>query len=161
MLTIVYRSEAVDRLPYSALADICVFSARKNREVGITGFLVEFEGIFLQVLEGEPDVVETLFAHIAADTRHTEVELLLRETTAGQPNFGFWAMNFGPLDTPTFWQAVFGSPVRIEEFRRRSHDDDFALDLLARAYMHACIAADVDAASRDLVRGNIPRFEAA
>ncbi|WP_434614959.1 BLUF domain-containing protein [Azospirillum sp. B2RO_4] len=161
MLTIVYRSEAVDRLPYSALADICLFSARKNRELGVTGFLVEFEGIFLQVLEGAPDVVETLFAHIAADTRHTKVELLLRETTVGQPNFGFWAMNFGPLDTPTFWQAVFGSPVRIEEFRRRSHDADFALDVLARAYMHACIVADVDPAARELVRGNIPLFEAA
>lgn len=161
MLTIVYRSEAVDRLPYSALADICLFSARKNRELGVTGFLVEFEGIFLQVLEGEPDVVETLFAHIAADARHTKVELLLRETTVGQPIFGFWAMNFGPLDTPTLWQAVFGSPVRIEEFRRRSHDADFALDVLARAYMHACIVADIDPAARELVRGNIPLFEAA
>ena len=161
MLTIAYRSEAIDRLPYSALADICLFSARKNRELGVTGFLVEFEGIFLQVLEGEAEVVEPLYARIAADPRHRNVELLLRETSAGQPNFGFWAMNFGPLDTPTFWQAVFGSPIRIEEFRRRSHDADFALDVLARAYMHACIAADVDAATRDLVRGNIPCFEAA
>lgn len=159
MLTIVYRSEAVDRLSYGALADICLFSARKNRKLGVTGFLVEFEGIFLQVLEGEPDVVEQLFTRIAADTRHVNVEVLLRETTVGQPNFGFWAMNFGPLDTPTFWQAVFGAPVRIEEFQRRSHDADFALSVLARAYMHACITADVDPATRELVRGNIPSFE--
>lgn len=160
MLTIVYRSEAVDRLPYSALADICLFSARKNRELGVTGFLVEFEGIFLQVLEGEPDVVQQLLGSIVIDPRHRNVEVLVRETTVGLPNFGFWAMNFGPLDTPTFWQAVFGAPIKVEEFRRRSHDADFALDVLARAYMHACIAAEVDAATRELVRGNVPCFEA-
>lgn len=158
MLTIIYRSEAIDRLPYSALADICLFSARKNRELGVTGFLVEFEGIFLQVLEGEAEVVEPLYTRIAADPRHRNVQLLLREHSAGQPNFGFWAMNFGPLDTPTFWQAVFGSPVRVEEFRRRSHDAGFALDVLARAHMHACILADIDPATRDLVRGTIPSF---
>ncbi|WP_109110471.1 BLUF domain-containing protein [Azospirillum sp. TSO35-2] len=161
MLTIVYRSEAVARLPYTAMVDICLQSARNNRRLGVTGFLVEFEGVFLQVLEGEPAVVEELYARIAADRRHQRVELLLRETSSGQPNFGFWAMNFGPLDTPTFWQAVFGSPVRIEEFHRRSRDIDFVLDVLARAYMHACIVADIDPATRELVRGSIPCLTAA
>lgn len=156
MLTIVYRSEAIDRLPYSALADICLFSARKNCEQGITGFLVEFGGIFLQVLEGEAEVVDRLFARIVDDPRHRDVTPLLRETSGGPPEFGFWAMNFGPLDTPTFWQAIFGTPMRSEEFRQRSNGVGFARDVLSRAYMHACIVADVDPAARDMVRGNIP-----
>ncbi|WP_199235237.1 BLUF domain-containing protein [Azospirillum sp. TSA6c] len=156
MLTIVYRSEAIDRLPYSALADICLFSARKNSEQGITGFLVEFGGIFLQVLEGEAEAVDQLFARIVDDPRHRDVTPLLRETAGGAPEFGFWAMNFGPLDTPTFWQAIFGTPMRSEEFRQRSHGVGFARDVLSRAYMHACIVADVDPAARDMVRGNIP-----
>ncbi|CAO3415294.1 hypothetical protein [Azospirillum endophyticum] len=156
MLTIVYRSEAIDRLPYSALADICLFSARRNCEQGITGFLVEFGGIFLQVLEGEAEMVDRLFARIAVDPRHRDVTLLLRETLDGSPEFGFWAMNFGPLDTPTFWQAVFGTQMQGEEFRQRSQGIGFARDVLSRAYMHACIVADVDPAAHDLVRGNIP-----
>lgn len=160
MLTLLYRSDAVSLLPFSALADICVRSSAKNRRLGITGFLIEHEGTFLQVLEGEAEAVNELFHRISHDERHCNMAVLGRWERKGR-SFGFWAMNFGPLDTPTFWQAVFGSPVRTEEFRRRSHDADFALDVLARAYMHACIAADVDAATRDLVRGNIPCFEAA
>ncbi|MBK1836398.1 BLUF domain-containing protein [Azospirillum sp. YIM B02556] len=156
MLTIVYRSEAIDRLPYSALADICLFSARSNCERGITGFLVELDGIFLQVLEGDPDRVDRLFARIVDDPRHRNVTLLRRETSDGPPEFGFWAMNFGPLDTPTFWQAIFGTPMRSEEFRQRSQGVGFARDVLGRAYMHACIVADVDPAAHDMVRGNIP-----
>lgn len=156
MLTLVYRSEAVVRLPQNALADICLQSARNNRRRGITGFLVEFDGVFLQVLEGEPYEVDSLYARITADHRHRNIELLLHETSSGQPTFGFWAMNFGPLDTPTFWQAVFGTPIRTDEFRHRSHDADFALNVLARAYMHACVVAEIDPAIRDLVRGNLP-----
>ncbi|MBP2300275.1 BLUF domain-containing protein [Azospirillum picis] len=156
MLTILYRSDAVEKLPYTALADICLRSARKNRDLGITGFLVELDGIFLQVLEGEAAATDELYARIAADPRHRGVELLLREASAGQPNFGFWAMNFGPLDTPTFWQAVFGGSISRGEFRRRSHDADFALTVLSRAYMHASILADIDEGTRTLIRGTIP-----
>ncbi|MBY6260433.1 BLUF domain-containing protein [Azospirillum sp. 412522] len=156
MLTIVYRSEAIDRLPYSALADICLFSARKNCEQDITGFLVEFAGVFLQVLEGEAGVVDRLFARIVDDPRHRDVTPLLRESSGVPREFGFWAMNFGPLDTPTFWPAIFGTPMQGEEFRQRSHGIGFARDVLSRAYMHACIVADVDPAAHDMVRGNIP-----
>lgn len=158
-LAIVYRSEAVSRLSYVTIADLCLQSARNNQRLGITGFLVEFEGVFLQVIEGDPDQVEALYARIVADPRHRNVELLLREAVHDQPNFGFWAMNFGPLDTPTFWRAVFGAPVNVPEFLHRSHDADFALNVLTRAYMHTCIVAEVDPAVHAITHGAIPQFD--
>lgn len=156
MLTIVYRSEAIDRLPYSALADICLFSARKNCEQGITGFLVEFGGIFLQVLEGEAELVDRLFARIVDDPRHRDVTPLLRETSGGPPEFGFWAMNFGPLDDPAFWQGEFAELRDGAAFRRSSGDAETALAVLCRAYVFAGTVAGTDPVIRGFVMGYPP-----
>lgn len=161
MLTVVYRSEAMSLLPFSALADICLLSAKKNQRLGITGFLVEFEGIFLQVLEGEREKVNALYRQISADPRHHNVELLACDQTDARPNFGFWAMNFGPLNNAMFWNAVLGPKMGAEEFRQRSHDPEFALEVLSRAYIHACTIADVDPVFRDFVIGTVPRFDGA
>lgn len=158
MLTIMYRSEAVALLPFSELTRICIDSAHKNRGLGITGFLIEFEGIFLQVLEGEPDAVGTLYDRIGADPRHRNVELLLREVGDTGRSFGFWAMNFGPLNDEDFWRGVFGKPMGRAEFALRSHDPDFALEVLSRAYLHACAVADINPSVRDFVHGAIPSF---
>lgn len=158
MLTIMYRSEAVALLPFTDLTNICIASAHKNRALGITGFLIEFEGIFLQVLEGEPEAVDALYARICRDTRHRNVELLLREVGDAGRSFGFWAMNFGPLNDDDFWRGVFGSPMDRHEFARRSHDPDFALEVLSRAYLHACTVADINPSVRDFVHGSIPTF---
>lgn len=158
MLTIMYRSEAAALLPFSELTRICIASAHKNRALGITGFLIEFEGIFLQVLEGEPDAVGALYDRICADPRHRKVELLLREVGDAGRSFGFWAMNFGPLNDDDFWRGVFGRPIDQTEFARRSHDPDFVLKVLSRAYLHACTVADINPSVRDFVHGAIPSF---
>ncbi|NYZ11768.1 BLUF domain-containing protein [Azospirillum sp. RWY-5-1] len=161
MLTIMYRSEAATLLPFSELTQICLTSAHKNRALGITGFLIEFDGIFLQVLEGESDAVDRLYDRIRADPRHRNVELLLREAGDTGRSFGFWAMNFGPLNDHDFWRGVFGRPMGLPEFARRSHDPDFALEVLSRAYLHACTVADINPSVRDFVHGAIPSFASA
>jgi len=156
MLSLLYRSQAVALLPQSELTDICLRSARKNQRLGITGFLVEYGGVFLQILEGEPGTVESLYAEILRDPRHHDVELLLREEGKGKPNFGFWAMNYGPLDDPRFWEDAFGMPMDAGDFNQRSRDPDFALDVLSRAYLNAFAVADVDSAVRAFVYGRLP-----
>lgn len=141
VLTIIYRSDAISTLPLSALTELCADSARENQRLGITGFLVEYRGVFLQVLEGEEEVVDGLYARIAKDPRHHAVTPLIRES-ALRRNFGFWAMNLGPLNDPSLWDAVLGRPMDGAEFRRRSYDAAFAIDVLTRSYVHACVAAD-------------------
>lgn len=158
MLTLVYRSEMTQPLSANELAELCVLSARKNQVLGVTGFLVHFHGIFLQILEGRADVVDTLFARIAIDQRHRHVDVLLREDCDGKRNFAFWSMNLGPLDDPGFRARVLQSDMPGEEFAARTRDPDTALDVLMRAYTEACILSHVDPAAHDLTSGTIPAW---
>jgi hypothetical protein len=48
-------------------------------------------GIFLQVLEGGRSAVNALYNRIAADPRHTQVELLVYEEI-GERRFAGWSM---------------------------------------------------------------------
>ena len=54
----------------------CARARPTTRGSGVTGVLCFSEGIFLQVLEGGRSAVNQLYNRIAADTRHTQVELL-------------------------------------------------------------------------------------
>jgi len=60
---------------------------------GITGILVYDGGAFLQVLEGDRDVVERTFASIAADRRHSRVTKIIQEPIAERA-FGTWTMGY-------------------------------------------------------------------
>ncbi|AWU96661.1 BLUF domain-containing protein [Azospirillum ramasamyi] len=152
MLTLLYRSDAVALLPFSALADICMRSSYNNRHLGVTGFLIEHEGTFLQVLEGEADAVGILFARISSDRRHQNLAMLGRWEQP-ERSFGFWAMNFGPLDNPDFWDGEFASLRRGEDFRRKSCDPETALAVLCRAYAFAGKVARADPVIGDFVMG--------
>ncbi|HYD65413.1 BLUF domain-containing protein [Azospirillum sp.] len=158
MLTLVYRSEMTQSLSANRLAELCLLSARKNQRLGVTGFLVHFHGIFLQILEGPADVVETLFATIAADERHRNVDVLMRDDSEGKRNFAFWSMNLGPLDDAGFRARVLQGDMSGQEFAARTRDPDGALDLLMRAYTEACILSHVDPAAHDLTSGTIPAW---
>jgi len=74
-----------------------------NSSNNITGLLC-FDGRrFLQILEGEDNVIEALYASIENDTRHKDVELLHLGKIA-ERNFSTWSMTyenlpFGMLDT--------------------------------------------------------------
>lgn len=62
-----------------------------NKKQGVTGALLVSDDHFVQVLEGEEDVVRALYARIATDPRHDDVELI--ETTPDTPRvFARWAM---------------------------------------------------------------------
>ncbi|WP_109111164.1 BLUF domain-containing protein [Azospirillum sp. TSO35-2] len=155
MMTLLYRSDAVALLPFSALADICVTSARANRRLGITGFLVERDGVFLQVLEGEAGVVEPLFARIAVDPRHCNVTVIDRKVGGPGRLFGFWAMNVGPLDNPSLLSGSL-EPLRdAAAFRRGIADADTALAVLTRAYAFARKVAVTNPVIGDFMMGGV------
>ena len=65
----------------------------KNAALGVTGMLLYHDGSFIQVLEGRQEVVEDLYATIAADPRHTNALLLFRCFDRGR-SFGDWTMGF-------------------------------------------------------------------
>jgi hypothetical protein len=91
LVRLLYASRAVPGLDQEALVSILKQSRADNAGLGITGVLCFSEGIFLQVLEGGRAEVNRLYNRIAADARHTDVELLSYEEI-GERRFAGWSM---------------------------------------------------------------------
>ena len=72
---------------------------RKNNQAHeITGlFLYNCYGTFIQVLEGDSNVVKPLYEKISKDTRHRRVNLL-GENEIQERSFPDWRMGFKNLD---------------------------------------------------------------
>ena len=91
LIRLVYVSKAVG-LQTPALTHALLDKARAwNAQHHITGVLCEGQGMYLQVLEGERPVVNQLYGRIAADARHTGVELIHCESIR-QRRYGLWSM---------------------------------------------------------------------
>lgn len=58
------------------LSTLVKSSAIRNEKSHLTGFLMEREGYFMQLLEGEEDTVLTTFTRIEVDPRHDDVLIL-------------------------------------------------------------------------------------
>jgi hypothetical protein len=86
-----YASRAVPSVDQDALIAILRKSKANNPAIGVTGVLCFSEGIFLQALEGGRSAVNQLYNRIAADSRHTQVELLSYEEV-GERRFAGWSM---------------------------------------------------------------------
>jgi len=71
-----YVSRAVGPQTGTATARILVTAEAHNSVNGISGVLCQGQGLFLQVLEGERERVNRLYAQILQDRRHHDVQLL-------------------------------------------------------------------------------------
>lgn len=75
------------------LQELLDHSRRSNAANGITGALVYEEGIFLQILEGDQDLLNDLMAKIRQDVRHESV-IVLQEGEVPAAVFGGWKMAY-------------------------------------------------------------------
>ncbi len=91
LVRLLYTSRAAAAVGPDDLATMLRKARVRNPALGVTGVLCFSEGIFLQVLEGGRGVVNQLYHRIAADVRHTQVELLGYEEI-GERRFAGWAM---------------------------------------------------------------------
>lgn len=77
------------------VARILAKSRRNNARLQIAGGLLFGEGYFLQCLEGDADVVKSLYDKIAADRRHRDVTVLAKAPIPTR-SFGAWSMKYVP-----------------------------------------------------------------
>ena len=91
LVRLMYASRAADSVDHEALLAILRKSKAENSANGITGVLCFSGGIFLQLLEGGRQQVNTLYNRIAADKRHLDVVLLSYEEI-GERRFAGWSM---------------------------------------------------------------------
>ena len=97
MLQMLYVSGAAPQMRHAEIEDILSASRRNNLRDGVTGMLLWADGVFIQILEGEPDTVRSLYRRIQADDRHRNLMVVL-EQAAEKRLFSQWSMGFKQLD---------------------------------------------------------------
>ncbi|RFZ90691.1 BLUF domain-containing protein [Mucilaginibacter conchicola] len=101
MLSIVYISAAVDLLTDEDLKDLLIQSQTSNKKYDVTGLLLYYKGVFMQVIEGSSEHITQLFRNIEKDQRHTAV-IKLAEEEIEERAFGDWAMAFKTISDEEF-----------------------------------------------------------
>ncbi|MBI1773429.1 MAG: BLUF domain-containing protein [Burkholderiales bacterium] len=76
LVRLLYASRVVDEKMCDIVQSVVSQSRLHNPQHGITGVLCHSDQVFMQVLEGGREAVNTLYSHILRDTRHTDVILL-------------------------------------------------------------------------------------
>ncbi len=102
MIQLIYASQPFG-FDDAMLAGILVQARRNNPREDITGCLICREDLYLQLIEGPEANVDALFARIAVDDRHLQVERLSRETVT-ERMFPDWAMRDDPAQS-WLWPA--------------------------------------------------------
>ena len=98
MKRLTYISKLSRSLTSEQIEDIGKFAQVNNARYHITGVLLCSGGIFFQILEGEKETIDMLFAKIIKDDRHTEVLCLKNEENITERLFPDWSMKTINLD---------------------------------------------------------------
>ena len=114
--------------------EILTASRARNDQLQVTGYLCFRNDRFLQVFEGTPARVSALYARVAADRRHSNVEILGFEKVVRR-RFSTWAMGY---------VANFGNARGIlykysgqDEFDPYGMDFESAIEFLSEAAQNA------------------------
>jgi hypothetical protein len=102
---IVYASAASGEFELSDIEPILEVARRRNSQLGVTGMLLFEKTSFLQVLEGDQEVIDALLERIRRDRRHTRVVLLLREPIEAR-TFGKWSMGGSNVSLRELREAI-------------------------------------------------------
>lgn len=114
---LLYLSRATQKLSMRDTMAIVDRASVHNAEAGVTGLLCYGGGYFLQVLEGDGDVVSRTFCRIARDPRHAEVRIVDFSVIQAR-RFDDWSMRLINLDDPNRPESIH----RPERYRRdRTH----------------------------------------
>ncbi len=98
---IIYMSQATTAMTNDELADLLAQARRANEQRGITGLLVYGDRQFLQVMEGEAEVLASLYDYIAKDPRHTGL-IKMADKAVDQRSFPDWSMAFQAVPAEQF-----------------------------------------------------------
>ncbi len=141
MYYLVYVSQARKPMDNAALEAILKPSRDYNSKQDITGLLIyryspdTHSGHFIQMLEGEEQIVRALYKNICRDKRH-HTKIVLDEGEMPARMFGEWAMGFKNIDDTLLtklpgYARVGETSFDPNEFSNSNHR---ALDLLKFFY---------------------------
>jgi len=93
LINLIYGSDATSRFSQEELIEILNDCRRNNKKLDVTGMLLYHDGNFIQVLEGEQQIVEDLYQKIAKDSRHENLLTYVKQPI-DKRQFGDWEMGF-------------------------------------------------------------------
>lgn len=122
------------------VARILAKSRINNRRNGLVGVLYFGDGCFFQCLEGEETAVDTLYAKLAADTRHKDIIVFSRKVVSAL-SFPDWAMKYVPIEKPMTQLLQSGGYKTFDPYK-------FDPDMMKRVMSLLHASSDPTAASQ-------------
>jgi len=95
---LIYTSVATRKMTDDDLKAILNKARPHNHLLEITGMLLYLDPYFVQVLEGEEDLVDKKFRRIATDPRHHKISLIYKQAI-GERSFYNFTMGFNKIDS--------------------------------------------------------------
>ncbi|NVK83990.1 MAG: BLUF domain-containing protein [Cytophagia bacterium] len=123
---LIYRSTAKPGTTTEDLEDILKTARDFNQANDITGCLLYHGGQFLQILEGNFQVLLDLYDRIKRDPRHREF-LLLHMKETQQRMYSEWTMAFKSLDQNQL--STYSSVTAFTEIESNEKESSMAKDL--------------------------------
>ena len=115
LIRMLYVSTAVGPITTTVTGTILRSAQAFNADHGITGVLCQGQGVYLQVLEGGRSEVNVLYARIAADRRHKNVQLMAFEDITRR-RYGAWAMAHVDLTAADALMALAASGSEFDPY---------------------------------------------
>ena len=97
LISLIYASRSTEYFHEHEIPDLLQQVRIANAKHEFTGMLLYICGSFLQVLEGQPEMVDAVFSRILRDKRHTQLTLIARESIPERA-FEGWTMMHKTLD---------------------------------------------------------------
>lgn len=105
---IMYSSSAVELFSTESLQQLIQYARNKNAHFNVTGCMIYHEGHIIQYLEGSKASTEFIYASIAKDSRHKDIQLLCNDAIEERA-FRDWTMALRciPQDKLNDYQTVY------------------------------------------------------
>jgi len=97
LISLIYASRATEYFHEHEIPDLLQQVRIANAKQEFTGMLLYIAGSFLQVLEGQPEIVDAVFSKILRDKRHTQITPIASEPIPARAYEG-WTMMHKTLD---------------------------------------------------------------
>lgn len=121
MYFLIYASAATEPFSPAQLFDLLEKCHTNNTNLGVTGMLLYKDGNFIQLLEGEEQVVHKLYNKISEDSRHLGIINFL-QGFENERQFPEWSMGFRDLSA----EEEIDVPGYSEFLNTRFTSEEFA-----------------------------------
>lgn len=130
LYALLYVSQATQPMTESELQTLLNRAREANRAQGITGFLLYFNGSFMQVIEGNRSRVQALLKRIRQDQRHQGLRVVF-EGAVHRRAFVDWSMGFRDMEHIAQSRFLKGPHGRAIDFVDMAEDPRVCYNFIA------------------------------